>query len=100
MSQKIVGYWHSKLTPEYPMPEARENTWEGQEDFLARLHNKESKMHQVRYRGFSTCRICSCINGSTEFQNSKFRWPSGLRHYIETHNVKPDQEFIDWVTGS
>jgi len=39
------------------------------------------------YRGSSTCRICGIRNGSTELQNGKYRYPSGLSHYVRDHRV-------------
>jgi len=48
-----------------------------------------------RFRGWSTCRICGCRNGSTAIGDDKYIWPAGFSHYIAEHAVKPPQEFID-----
>jgi hypothetical protein len=64
---------------------------------------KYPKEQQVcGYRGSSTCRICGIRNGYREFNIAGWQWPSGFRHYIEAHNVRPSlafQEFIigDWI---
>lgn len=97
---QIIGYWYSKHTPEYPMPEAQVEPWEGQDKFLAALASKERNAVLDRYRGWSQCRICNCNNGSTEYASANYRWPSGLRHYVEEHNVRIDESFVKWVVGS
>lgn len=49
------------------------------------------------YHGYSKCRLCGCRNGCKEFIIDEFMWPEGFRHYIQAHNVRPTQEFIDFI---
>lgn len=93
------GFWKSKYEPELPSPVANDHPWEGQDEFLKALSKKERGGPQHRFKGSSLCRICGCINGSTEYDRGGWEWPSGFRHYVETHNVQPSPEFIDWVMG-
>ena len=53
----------------------------------------------VAYHGSSLCRICGCQNGSHEFEDGQERtaWPSGLLHYVELHNVHPQDWFVEYV---
>jgi hypothetical protein len=37
------------------------------------------------YRGMSTCRLCGCMNGCAEQENSGYLYPSGLAHYVMEH---------------
>jgi hypothetical protein len=96
---RIEGYWYSRHTPQFPKPVPNDQPWEGQAEFLKALSKKEVGGPQHRFKGFSLCRICECINGSTEYESGEWSWPSGLRHYVEVHNVKPSDEFIEWVLG-
>jgi hypothetical protein len=96
---KVEGYWYSKSSPEYPKPVAIETAWEGKEEFLQKLNRKEKSASRQQFKGISTCRICKCANGSVEYSNSKFIWPEGYRHYIESHNIKPSDDFFNYVMG-
>ena len=58
---------------------------------------RKDKNNVEEYRGFSFCRICDFTNGSREFKYKGFVWPDGFRHYIEEHNVKPSDEFIEMI---
>lgn len=94
---KKEGFWYSKETPGFPMPVANATPWEGKNEFLSKLSKIEEKAVIIRYRGWSVCRICSKHNGSTEFNLAGWCWPSGFRHYVEEHNVKPSNEFLNFV---
>ena len=91
------GFWFSISEPHYPVPKPFNKEWDGQKDFLVALKRKEGKASKDQYRGMSTCRICFKLNGSEEYTLEGWVWPSGLKHYIQDHNVKPTQEFIDFV---
>ena len=94
---RVEGYWWSESTPEYPMPVANTEPWEDQKLFLVRLARREKTAKITRFRGASECRICGCRNGSAEFSSGRWRWPSGLRHYVEDHNVEPSDEFVTFI---
>ena len=46
-----------------------------------------------------TCIICNKKSPQVLHTNGQFYWPSGYRHYIEEHYVKPPQEFLDYVNS-
>ncbi len=83
------------------MPKARTNPWKGQGAFLTCLEVIETgdDAYEVAYRGWSTCRICGKRNGSTEYVFDGWKWPSGFRHYVEAHNLRPSLAFIEFITG-
>lgn len=93
-----VGYWRNKEdSPLYPktqrLPDvtklaADDPPYEPEvlEHILAYLNDE--KHERVQYRGRSNCRICDCANGSEDVSDGRYRWPSGLGHYLEEHNVK------------
>lgn len=106
--ERKVGFWNNNKNqfPEYPLPYERDKPWKGRRDFLESLITLEDliRKHKVgrinRFRGFSSCRCCNEVNGSHEFHYDGWTWPEGLRHYVEKHNVKPDQVFIDFLNST
>ena len=101
-SVKTVGYWSNPRQPEtniYPTPIPQDKHWKGQKlfcDALMKIQN-DPKTRRESYKGSAICRICQKQNGSSEFSTSNWRWPEGFLHYIKDHNIKPEQEFTDWV---
>lgn len=53
------------------------------------------------YMGHSKCRLCGVANGSEEYQTKYndiiYRFPGGVKHYYEKHNVQPSNEFIEFI---
>ena len=98
MSDKktTIGYWYSKYEPQYPKP-VEGKPFTGQKEFLERLEKIEKRTQKIHYKGWSRCRICNCMNGTTEHVSKSFRWPEGYIHYIRDHNVKPDEDFYNAV---
>jgi hypothetical protein len=96
------GYFANKEHPEY------QTVTEGvdypeKKVILEMLDVAEGKAKNIGYLGWSTCRVCRCHNGSREFVFSpsstdwsagEYRWPEGLKHYIEKHSYKPSDVFI------
>lgn len=88
---KHIGYWYSTYELQYPMPVENSASDEQVKKQLEILKHFKLDASEVHFRGFSTCRICGVINGSSEFQdsiyNEKYGIPSGLEHYIRDHKV-------------
>ena len=63
----------------------------------------ESGRVAIRWRGYSTCRICGkwnngkWNNGTTCITDDTYVWPEGFAHYIAEHGVRPDEEFVQHV---
>lgn len=98
----IEGYWRQSETEgssELPWPVAASGPWEGKEAFLLALEVEEDRLTPKRYRGSSQCRLCRVTNGSGEYTADGWTWPSGLHHYVPSHNVKPSKEFIAFILG-
>lgn len=92
------GFWStSPSCAPWPAPHAA--PWDGQEAFLFALARAEHKAKRIGYMGYSTCRICRRDNGSHECYLDEWCWPSGFRHYVEAHNVKPSVEFVSFITS-
>lgn len=95
------GYWktsdpHSELP--WPVPCG---TWTKKlkERFLKALAKKEKEAEALHCKGSSYCRLCGETNGSVTYSLDGWLWPSGYRHYIEDHNVRPSLAFEEWVIG-
>ena len=66
---------------------------------LKALDVAEAQAQKNSYFGFSTCRLCRCMNGGDEFTLNNWMWPSGFRHYLTDHNVHPSADFVEFITS-
>lgn len=102
---KKVGFWRGKEqdtndTRGFPRVENFiDPSWDADERNRVVVYLTKGSHRVRRMRGHSTCRVCGCRNGSAGVSDGTYTWPSGFRHYIEGHNVKPPQDFIDYVNG-
>lgn len=105
-SEFIEGYWFPSSPSDkdydigYPVPIKTNIPID--EIFLNKLCLMSNKhAMKLHYNGYSKCRICGCNNGNVEFvlekDGIKFRYPEGLMHYYEIHNVQPSKEFFDFI---
>lgn len=91
------GFWDYKNEPK---SEPKTSGWTRDglaEKFAKMLMNVQVRARKRHYKGWSTCRICGCKNGSAEFSYKNVIWPSGLMHYITDHNVRPSNGFIRFI---
>jgi hypothetical protein len=97
---RFCGHW--RMSPdedsELPWPKP-EGAWAGRSAFLTSLDRVEAIAERVQYRGYSHCRICSCVNGSEALRLGVWEWPSGFRHYIADHQIRPSDEFEAFISG-
>lgn len=95
---KTIGYWWSEFEQDLPSPSKHVGPYSPEEKqrIVSYLQGGDT-VHQ--YRGSSSCRICGCRNGSTEYTDGEYIWPSGLTHYIEDHDVLLPLEFVEATKG-
>lgn len=94
---KLEGFWKGPGQTELPMPVEHGIPFPEKDDFVARLKSIQKRAQIIHFKGFSRCRICNKINGTTEYSYSGWNWPEGYLHYIVDHNVSPSVEFFNFV---
>lgn len=125
MGWKIEGYWASSSHPErdtykgkYPFPKANEAPWPGQQAFIDKLKQieklfeylgslKTADLYKFSLSGFNLSRGSAPSRldpeedaGHGEYFDGieKVRWTFGFgSHYVQKFNVKPSQEFYEYV---
>ena len=106
---KYESFWREKKSqPEYdsvgkllPYPEPGK-PWQNQELFLKKLNDTHIVLRRKnkfsKYKINKECLICHEKNVTTGlFKLKNLRWEDGLYHYINVHNIKPSDEFIDYI---
>lgn len=100
MEERIEGYWRRTEGEDSELPwPVVDHAWPNQA-FLRALENAEDRAGGMDYMGFSTCRLCGCTNGASEFELHGWVWPEGFKHYVADHNVRPTKEFEAFVLSS
>jgi hypothetical protein len=46
------------------------------------------------FMGRSVCRLCGVSNGYAEYSDGTYIWPAGLAHYVDEHDVRLPDEFV------
>jgi len=100
---RVEGYWRSKPKKDetgLPFPVINEvNVPEySKEEFLKALAEKESTASKVQFKGWSNCRLTGEPNGSSEYRQGGWSWPSGYISYIEK-GVLPSRKFYQFIMG-
>lgn len=90
------GLWRSRIEPDLPMP-VTDVDWPERAAFLERLEAVERDARKSHYKGFSICRVCDEVNGSSSFTLDGWEWPDGLAHYLRDHGVRPSADFEAFV---
>jgi hypothetical protein len=99
VGRKQVGFWNDSPFSTFPIPQ----------DFVAPKWNANERDRVLRYLrggekdtayfGISWCRFeCGEHDmGCWDLTDGVWIWPEGFAHYLEKHDVKPPQEFVDYV---
>lgn len=99
-----IGFW-AQVPPNHPasvegdLPWPSEfytPNWDDDERLKIAVYLDSGEEHAA-YKGWSTCRLCGIMNGSTDLTDGKYLWPQGYSHYIREHKIRPPQIFIDWA---
>lgn len=95
-----IGYWWSEREPFLPHPERfvdDDLDADGRDLVVDYLHGG---LVTTYWMGYSTCRICGLErNGTSDLSDGTYLWPEGLAHYVEAHNVRLPNEFVEHATS-
>jgi hypothetical protein len=94
---KYESYW--EIIKKKPKEETK---WGGQEQFINKLKKVEKYLDKIKksnkLENPLNCKLCDKKNIATkEYKVNKVVWNEGLSHYIEIHNIKPSEEFMDYI---
>ena len=84
------------------MKSSIKNKWYNQDMFLFKLNQVEKYLRKKNYykigKNFNNCSVCrEKAVGKGIFTINKVIWIDEMFHYIEKHNYKPVDEFIDFI---
>lgn len=100
----LEGFWYNpkdrENTKNLPKVEAAPRAFKGKVDFIDLLTRAQKRAREQHFKGSSKCRICGELNGSTQFVldvkgGKRLEWPSGFMHYVQKHNVRPTENFVN-----
>ena len=87
----------------FPWPQ-QQKKWQNQQSFVQKIYDthvflrRKNKFNRYKLQNYKDCLICGQKNVTTGFfQLGQIRWENGLHHYIDVHNIKPSNEFIDII---
>jgi mono/diheme cytochrome c family protein len=94
-----VGFWRRDIGPQATDPRRHVDPhWDRtQRDAVVRYLGL-GRIAQLN-GGRAECRICHGAYGSADLTDGEWAWSEVLVHYVSRHDVRPDQEFVDWVLG-
>lgn len=85
-------------------PSHNENIWTDKDSFLNELQLMQNNLYQnkkwIPYdkKSYKDCLLCDKKNITTGLYDiNNIRWEDGLSHYIQKHNIKPPNGFIDFT---
>lgn len=93
-----IGFWSApgSLSLLDEIDKAHDSSWKIQnpQEYAIVLAYLNTPERTEGYRGWSTCRVCKCPNGSQDWFKGPFRYPQGYVHYLVEHGFKPPQHVI------
>lgn len=87
-----------------PFPVHNYTEWASKDAFIGQLKNaqllltRNKKFHPYDKEHYKNCILCGKKNITTGFYSiNNIRWETGVKHYINKHNIKPSGEFMDFI---
>lgn len=96
---RLIGYWLGPDAPGWPdVTRFIDPAADPAEQQVTARYLRSGTVY-VASGGVSLCRVCGISNGSTELTDGHLRWPEGLVHYIEAHQVRLPPEVRALMAG-
>jgi hypothetical protein len=99
-----LGYWFMRGSdPTLPLPQRFVDPAWSRDERAAVLAYLRSGRVWRSFMGCSYCRICGQEDramGCADLTDGEWVWPEGLAHYVEQHDVRLPQEFVDTVLAA
>jgi len=96
---RSVGYWRRESFPFLPDPHHYvDSSWDKAERDLVVRYLGQGRIQYPHLRG-QICVLCGGSFGTNDLTDGTWSWPEDLTHYLVTHDVRPDQAFIDWAVS-
>ena len=87
----------------FPVPEEGK-TWLYSDEFVTKLRLLEDILKQsekyLKFENKKKCFLCNESYSYGTYKLNRYIWEDNLTHYIEKHNIKPPEEFIDFILFS
>jgi hypothetical protein len=75
--------------------------WMYSEEFIKKLKTLENVLLNsnkfLKFENKKKCKLCDKSYGTGTYKLDRYIWEDNLTHYIEKHNIKPPEEFIDFI---
>lgn len=96
---ETLGFWFSPYAPSsYPRPERLVGGGDPDRRAAVLAHLRRGTV-AARYAAPSFCRFACGVTdadlGATDLTDGRFVWPAGLAHYVEAHDVRLPDSFVD-----
>jgi hypothetical protein len=96
--KRIEGYWYSKYSPQYLMPQPNQLNETEAEEIYKLIKYKEVEAKRLTTRGVSYSRIDDTCVGNGEYHHTDWLWPESLApHYVFKYKVKPSDDFLKFI---
>jgi hypothetical protein len=87
----------------FPIPEEGIK-WLYSEDFIKKIKILEKVLDNskkfLKFENKKPCFLCNKSYSTGTYKLDKYIWEDNLTHYVEKHNIKPPEEFIDFIMFS
>lgn len=84
----------------FPVP-IIESEWLFQEKFAKKIKYLEKILFDskkyLEFENKKKCKLCDQSYSNGTYKLERYIWEDNLTHYIEKHNIKPPEEFIDYI---
>jgi hypothetical protein len=85
----------------FPVPYENKNKWIYSDEFINKLKILEEILKKsekyLKFENKKKCLLCDESYGYGTYKLNKYIWEDNLTHYIKIHNIKPPEEFIDFI---